>query len=99
MLLGRITPPSCIVWKGIIWWAEIGCSDHNGTRKAPLPIINTHNLITRPTAQPIVEKSSAKSCSVCPISLTVQIPIPTSSTYTNSKVRIEETYSHFDIIV
>lgn len=32
VLEGRVAPASIVVWKGKIWWAEIGCS--NGHRCA-----------------------------------------------------------------
>ena len=81
----RVAPPSCIVWKGIVWWAEIGGCDHNGARQAPFSVIYALNLIARATAQPIVEQSCAQSCCVRPIPLAVQVSIPTSTAYKITK--------------
>lgn len=80
MVQRRVAPTPCIVRKGIVWWAEIGGCDDNGARQAPFGITHTLNLIASPTAQPIVEKSSAQSCCVSTIPLAVEVTIPTSST-------------------
>lgn len=80
MLLGRVTPAPCIVGESVVWWAEVGGGDHYGTWEAPLGVIRAPNLITRPTAQAIVEKSSAQCCGVSPIALAVEVPIPASPT-------------------
>ena len=82
---GRVAPPPGIVWERIVWWAEIGGSDHNGTWQAPLAVTHTPDLIARPTAKTIVEQGCAQGSCVCPISLAVQIPIPTSPTYEMKK--------------
>lgn len=81
VVLRRIAPAPSIVRKGIVWWAEIGGCDHNGTRQTPFGVIYTSNLIARTTAQAIVEQSSAQCCSICPIPLTVEVSIPTSTTH------------------
>jgi len=88
VLLWGIAPPPCIVWESIVWWAEVGASDHNGSRETPLPIVHAFDLIARPTAQPVVEQSSTQRRCVSPIPLAVEIPIPTSSscnTYRHTK--------------
>lgn len=85
VVLRRIAPAPSIVRKGIVWWAEIGGCDHNGTRQTPFGVIYTSNLIARTTAQAIVEQSSAQCCSICPIPLTVEVSIPTSTTYRKQK--------------
>lgn len=71
MLLGRIAPATGIVWESIIWRAKICGSNKNGARTAPSWVINTLDLKTSPTAHAIVEKCTAQSCCVCPISLAV----------------------------
>ena len=42
---GRVAPASCIVGQGVVWWAEVGGSDHDGARQAPPVVIRTPNLI------------------------------------------------------
>ena len=76
----RIAPTSCIVRESIVWRAEIGGCDHNGASQAPLTIIHALNLIARTTAQSIVKQSCAQSCSICSITLAIQVSITTSST-------------------
>ena len=73
VVLGRVTPAS--------WWAEISGSDHNGARETPLWIIYTPNFKACSTAKAIVKQCSAKCCSANPITLAVQVSIPTSTTY------------------
>ncbi len=77
----RVTPSSSIVREGIVWWAEIGGSDHNGAWQAPFWVFRAPNLIARSAAQPTVEQSCAQSCCVRSIPLAVQVPIPTSTTH------------------
>lgn len=81
MLLRRIAPTACIVGEGVVRWAKIGSCDHNGAGQAPFGVINTLNLIARPTAQTVVEQSRAQGCSVRSITLAIQIPIATSPTH------------------
>ncbi|KRY03475.1 hypothetical protein T12_13702 [Trichinella patagoniensis] len=81
MLERRIAPASGIVRKSIVWRTEVGRSDDNGAWKTPLVLVNAPNLITRATAEAIVEESSAQSCSVSSVSLTVEIPITTSTAH------------------
>lgn len=78
---GRVAPAAGVIRKCIIGRTEIGCSDQNRAMEAPFRVINALDFITRPTVQPIVEKSSANCCSVGSVAFTVKIPIPTSSTH------------------
>lgn len=77
VLQRRVAPTTIIVGQSKVWRTEVCSSDNNGARLAPSWIIITPHFITCPTTQAIVEQSSAQSCSVGSISLTVQIPIAT----------------------
>lgn len=91
VLLRRVAPPPCIIWESIVGWAEIGCSDYNGSRKTPPCIIYTLDLIASSTAQSIVEESSAQCSCVSPIPLTIQVSIPTSSSCNkNRKKKVKQ---------
>jgi len=79
VLEGRITPATVVIRQGRVRGAEVSGCDGDGPREAPFGIIVTSHLITRTTAQAIVEKGSTKCCSVSTIPLTVQIAIPTST--------------------
>jgi hypothetical protein len=81
MVLRRVTPAASIVGESIVRWAEISGCDHNGARQAPFGVTSTLNLITRSTAQPIVEQSSTESSSVGSIPLAVEVSISTSPTH------------------
>lgn len=81
----RVAPPAGVVGQGVVWRAEIGGGHHNWTRQTPLLVSGAPDLITRSAAQAIVEQSSTQRCRVCTIPLAVQIPIPTSPTYSTFK--------------
>lgn len=59
VVLGWVAPPSCIIWECVVGWTEIRGSDTNGSRDAPLPIINTLDLVTRTASCSFIEQSSA----------------------------------------
>ena len=80
MLKGRVAPATCIIWEGIVWWTEIGGSDHNCVWKAPPLVIDTLDLKASPTAQTIVEQGRAQSSRVSSVALAIQVSISTSST-------------------
>eukprot|EP01018_Ginkgo_biloba_P021241 Gb_33857 [translate_table: standard] len=81
MRTGRITPSSIVVGKSIIWWAEIGRSHEDGwaAGMTPLWVICTFDFKAGSAAQPTVEQSSAQRSSLSSISLTVKVPISTST--------------------
>lgn len=80
MVERRIAPATSVIRESIVWRAEVSCSDDNGAWKTPLVFTSTCNLIARAAAEATVEESSAQSCSVRSISLTVEISITTSTT-------------------
>lgn len=70
--LRRVAPPSRR--------AEVSGGDGDGAREAPLRVIDAPELETCPAAQPVVEQCSAQCRCVCPITLAVQVSVPTSPT-------------------
>lgn len=97
MLQWRITPPSIIVRKCTVWRTEISCSDNNGSWEAPLSGIYAFDFKASSTGHAIVEQGSAQSSCVCPITLTIQISIPTSSSCTSQAHQNVKINKFFDV--
>lgn len=82
MLERGIAPPAIVIGQSIVRRTEVGSGDGDGGRNTPFGVVVAPQLIASTAAQAIVEKGSAESCSVSPISLAVQVPIPTCTSCT-----------------
>ncbi|KAF3777650.1 hypothetical protein EJ110_NYTH45351 [Nymphaea thermarum] len=78
-LTRRVAPPSVVVRQGVVGGAEVGGSDCDAARPAPLGVVIARHLIARPAAEAIVKESGAECSSECAIPLAVQVAIATSS--------------------
>lgn len=84
----RVAPPTIITRQGIVGRAKIsGRNGDVGALNAPLRHLDrvTHYLITPSTSLAVVEQSRAKCCRLCAVTVCIQIPIPTCSTYTKQR--------------
>ena len=59
VLEGRVAPPTVVVSERRVWRTKVCCSDGDGPREAPFGVVVASDLVARPTAQAIVEQSSA----------------------------------------
>lgn len=46
MVEGRVAPPAVVVGKSEVWRAEVGGSDDDGAREAPLRVVVATHLVT-----------------------------------------------------
>ncbi|RZS19264.1 hypothetical protein BHM03_00051642 [Ensete ventricosum] len=60
---------------------RLGHVEVRAGRIAPPSIVAGKSLVTRPAAQPVVEKGRAQGGGVCAVTLTVEIAIPASTSY------------------
>nr|GLL26840.1 hypothetical protein GW17_00027587 [Ipomoea trifida] len=81
---GRVTPAAIVVGQGEVGRAEVSGGDHNRRVSGEArSVIAAFDLEACPAAQPAVEQRRAQRRIVNPIPLRVQIPISTSTRYTN----------------
>ena len=83
MLEGRVAPPAVVVRQGEVWGAKVCGGDGDCAGQARFWVVVASHLVTRPTAQPIVEQSRAKRRSVCAVALAVQVTITASTSCSN----------------
>lgn len=101
MLSWNVAPTAVIVRFGRVWWAEVCGGDCDCTWQAPFLFTSALHLVARSTTQTTIEQNRAQSRRVCSVALTVQIPIPTSSTWSNNPsineilVRINSSHRYF----
>lgn len=79
VLARGIAPPTIFVRQCVVRGAEIGDGDSDGAPETPLGVTIALELVARSTARALVEHYGAQGGSLCPISLAVHVPVPTSS--------------------
>lgn len=79
----RVAPTAIITGLREVGWTKVCRSHKDGrvTRLAPSRVVGTLDFKARAAAQAAVEESRTQSRSVYSVALTVQIPVPTGTTY------------------
>lgn len=89
VLSRRVAPPAGIVRQRVVRWAVIGgCDSDRYALFAPLRghVITACQLVALPATKPVIEQLCTQCCGTGPVSLSIQVAISTSPTYTHHKL-------------